>query len=107
MAFSMPQKKQGQQEASFPCSSSPNLQEEGEEPAGSSSSSRQGSSAAMLTPGRQHSRESAQDLVHTQCWGKDLAGLLLPCELCFMSVFLNYGRNISDPYKLSIFTQGY
>ena len=88
MAFSKPQGKQDQQDAPFPCSSAADLQEEGEEPGSSNSSgSRQISSGPMLAPGRHHKRESEQDLVHSQCWGKALAGLVLPCELCFVNVF--------------------
>ena len=84
MAFAKPQEKQDQQEMSFPCSCTADLQEEAQELAvsnssSSSSSSRQVSSGAMLAPGRHYSRESQQELVHTQCWGRDLAGRLLLC----------------------------
>ena len=81
MAFSKPQKKPGQQDTSFPCSSTSDLQEEeeGQQLARSNNSSRQLSSGASSTQGGHYSRESEQQLVHTQCWGKDLAGLLLPC----------------------------
>ena len=78
MAFCKAQEKQAQQE-SFPCTSSADLQEDGEEPA--CSSSQQALSRLALSSGRHGIREAMPGLVHIQCWGQGLAGLLLPYRI--------------------------
>lgn len=91
MAFSKALEQQGQQDTSFPCSSDVELQEEGEGPASSSSSSsRQVLPAAMLASGRDHSGGPKQDLVHTQCWGQGLAGLSLACYPWLITIHVDF-----------------
>lgn len=82
------------QQESFPCSASVDLQDDADADAGEAGNSMQQASASLTPTSGSHAsaQQAAQHLLHNSCWGKGLAGLLLcllPClRFCLLSEFL-------------------